>query len=263
MADFSGARAKLDRAEKHLRTFERVLRFYLKSEPVRLVSESNANGRSEDVRIEILKELPAHLPLVFGDCVHNVRSSLDHMVMALAVERGHSNVRASFPIADRPEWFFGEGKPIGDFSVKPIKNSGRWSIRWLSTDAQTFTEGLQPYHRRDHSWVLTELQHLDNWDKHRILLTHFFQNWVEWSFTHPGITVEYARPVRIEHRARLCTVSYAETYDGPMKVQPPLNAEICVERSNGMGVLAVQRFLRVNLLPRVAAILDEAITRFP
>lgn len=98
--------------------------------------------------------------LVAGDCVHNLRSALDHLVYAVAAGQSIggkiSNERnLQFPITASPDIFAKEC----------------WRIKTLSDAVRTAIEGVQPYNRPDRLLppLLSLIQYFDNIDKHRLL----------------------------------------------------------------------------------------------
>jgi len=261
-ADFTGAWAKFERAEEHLGVLEARIRAYLESEPIVLDSKPNSNGSSEDFYFRFVEPIPESLGLILGDCVHNLRSALDHIAMSLAISNGVKpyDSSVSFPICDSPENFFGKDR-IGSFGSHAPRGSGRAKVRKLSFDAQTFIEEMQPYHVRHEAWTLADIQDLDNRDKHRAILPHAFRQLVQFEVTGPGVTVEYVKAGRVEDGAHFATVHYASGHSG-MKVKPPFSAGISVERSNGIEFLVIPDFVRNNFLNQIRGIWSEAERRF-
>lgn len=95
-----------------------------------------------------------------GDCIHNLRSALDHLVYAIAVHESGKNPPPdenvlAFPLANKP----------GDF--KKAKNR----IRTLSVGVQKAIEQLQPFNRSTNGKpsAFGVLAKLDDIDKHRLL----------------------------------------------------------------------------------------------
>lgn len=161
-ANLDGVRRKIDRSEQHLNEFHAAF----KSGPmgatqVTLVSiEEQPEGRRVTGAITS-GDLAPDIGVPLGDAVHNLRSSLDHLICQLATAAGNPAAcdRTQFPIfaVDTPD------------NRKRIE---RW-IRHVSPAAQAEIKALQPYQRRptdafgDLLWLLSEL---DNIDKHRLLL---------------------------------------------------------------------------------------------
>jgi len=262
IVDFSGALAKLERAEIHLGVLQEEIRAYIESEPVTFDAKPNADGSSEDFYFRFVEPIPPSFGLILGDCTHNLRSVLDHIAMSLAIENGTDPYDRTvyFPICLNPEEFFGANL-VGSYAVAPLRGTGRYRVRRLSVVAQTFIEAMQPYHRMSEAWPLIELEYLDNWDKHRAILTHAFHQLVQMEVTHPGVTVEYAATGRLEDGAHFATIHYAPDYSG-VKVKPPLYAGISVERSNRIGFLVIPDFVMNNLIDQIRGIWSEAERRF-
>jgi hypothetical protein len=108
---------------------------------------------------EVLKPLPADFGLIVGDCLHNLRSSLDNLAYELlaAYQKGQpskSKVNDSgFPIFRQQRDFASKGKSM---------------IRGIHPDAQTLIEKLQPYNRGNGGSTLFVLSRLHNMDKHLV-----------------------------------------------------------------------------------------------
>lgn len=95
-----------------------------------------------------------------GDCIHNLRSALDHLVYAIAVHESGQNPPPdenvlAFPLANKPSEF------------KRAKNR----IRTLRIGVQKAIEQVQPYNRTTNGKpsALGVLAKLDDIDKHRLL----------------------------------------------------------------------------------------------
>jgi hypothetical protein len=126
------------------------------------VSESDhyrgANGFasvSHTWRAVIREKPPADWSPLIGECLYNIRSSLDHMVWALADGKGN---KTAFPIfTDRANYA----------RITPGQH-----LRNVPKDAQDFIESLQPYHHVQgaKASMLYLLDRLTNDDKHRELL---------------------------------------------------------------------------------------------
>ncbi len=260
VTDFTSTKAKLARAQQHLDTFESVLGSYVQSKPVSLIARPNTDGTSEDFLVSLATPLPTELDVVFGDCIHNLRSTLDHLAMALAVANGASpdDTSVSFPIFDDPARFHGNTRP----GSRPGRGTGAYAIRTLIPAAQAFIESVQPYNRQSESFTLTEVQYLYNRDKHRFLIEHQFEVTAFFAHTDPRITIEYVPQPIVEDGAFYATVKYAPSYQG-QRVIPPLVAVIGVERSNRHGFLDAQDFLHRHAVPYIQGIVNEAERRFP
>ena len=107
---------------------------------------------------------PLMLSVIVGDCLHNLRSSLDHIVYQLVIINGQLPTTANmFPICETPDGF--------NRQIRRNRLSG------VPGHAQTLIEHLQPYNTGQAPGLnnLWCLNHLVNIDKHRSLaLTQVF-----------------------------------------------------------------------------------------
>lgn len=165
-----GVRAKLDRAEEHLATFNDERRIWLASHAPR-IKRRWANEYTEAFAAHDIQQPPVRLSVLIGDFAHNVRSALDHLIFAL--------------------WTTNSGPPIGDDARKAqfplelsndrFKQRRRSALDGLSEASVGAVEQLQPYNRprgslpprRGEAWEprshpLWLLKQLSNIDKHRV-----------------------------------------------------------------------------------------------
>jgi hypothetical protein len=170
MADATlvGVRAKLLRAQTHLESINATVKSLL-----------GPDGYSEDVvghqfenrelviRARAPKSVDSNLSLVIGDCVHNLRSALDHLVLQLAALKKRTKDaerKTAFPI---------------HLDSAAFKKATKDNVRpFISKEALAALEELQPYRvvvpgtdrplgERSVLWVLSQL---DIIDKHRVIL---------------------------------------------------------------------------------------------
>ena len=172
-----GYRLKLDRAKHHLDDLKAEIGAWEHSEPYSIVHEPDPDGTDQfliRVRARPIPQYP--FSLIVGDLIHNLRSSLDHLVHALSIRGG-----ASQEVAHRTEF------PIFKDHAE-FKKRGRNKIMYLSETEQAIVESVQPYRTGDewafdHLWVLHSMSNID---KHRLL--------------HPGVyALDYATQTRHEN----------------------------------------------------------------
>ena len=156
-----GSTAKFTRAYEHFKAIQTIVETWSKITTYETVSEPDPE-RSGLVHCEryVARIAGPELPDVsalLGDCLHNFRCVLDHMIWFASVVNSGSPPpgpkRISFPVSDRRESY----KDKGLHAVPP--------------EIKEYVETLQPYHAgkdaRSHPlWVVSEL---DNVDKHRQL----------------------------------------------------------------------------------------------
>jgi len=158
-----GVWAKLDRARHHLDTLHAGITRLLTPEK----DDASAPYEYYPDRKELIVKLPKATPadptfsLLIGDCIHNTRSALDHLIFQLAILNKAGIAAASktsFPVY----------LTSGEF-----KNAIRGKVApFISAASLTEIEKLQPYAADnagadDIIWVLSQL---DIIDKHRLLL---------------------------------------------------------------------------------------------
>jgi hypothetical protein len=104
--------------------------------------------------------LDPRFALIIGDCIHNTRSALDHLVAQLAILHNAPDEaigKTSFPVCLCDT----------DFKSKTVRKVAPY----ICSKALTKIEELQPYStgdkEKDILWVLSQL---DNIDKHRLLI---------------------------------------------------------------------------------------------
>jgi hypothetical protein len=159
---FSGALAKLDRAEHHLRVVNRISLSFERRKPYALsakVEPTPALPQPHPVyRFVIHENPPALLPVLIGDCAHNLRSALDYIAWVLPRTPRPDDEDIQFPI-----W-----TTIDKWEPKSRRLGG------LTRPACDAIKALQPFNGpsripgRPHD--LANLLHLSNWDKHRQLV---------------------------------------------------------------------------------------------
>lgn len=100
--------------------------------------------------------------MLLGDCVHNLRSTLDHLIYRVAVNAANSDPPPgegilAFPLGPSQLWHLGTLRKDGPFMAV---------FDTLQPDVRPKWKGLQP---------LAVLEELDNFDKHRTLNVMFAQ----------------------------------------------------------------------------------------
>jgi hypothetical protein len=155
--------AKIEWAERHREILDRLERDYLAAKPYRVDHEMLDEGRLHVYRLRLSSPVPIDAPLVMGDLLHNVRSSLDSLVFALS-ERGKGS-----PLV-------GDELRVPQFPI--TASDGQWAsesvrrLKFVPAEACALIYEMQPY--RDTYDVegvhpLQKLADLSNVDKHRRL----------------------------------------------------------------------------------------------
>jgi hypothetical protein len=151
---------RLERAREHLESFIREVADFLGTSEFPLVGETE---QLTGDRIYLAGEMPAPPPtlgLIVGDCVHNLRSTLDHLVcdLSLVVDASTPCEKTSFPVCTSMDaWKTCLGKELArvpSAAAKRIFNIQ--PLHWRTRAPEGYK--LHPM------WELNELW---NWDKHR------------------------------------------------------------------------------------------------
>ena len=162
----NGVIAKLSRAKEHAVHIDAALESWRSAvrEIKQVAPKVDPDGKGFEMMIPELPPLTPVLPLIVGDYIHNIRSSLDHLIAQLSVQAGHR-------IDETRHLTF----PIYNSETIYIRNSRHKLKELVSPNALAAIERAQPYEARksgddptaDPLWVLSEL---DNIDKHRMLV---------------------------------------------------------------------------------------------
>ena len=162
-ASLDGVRDKINRAKFHRDELQSIIGpiSYLRPHP--FTGEIRKGGRDHLYRWNNPPVLDSNAELILGDCIHNLRSALDHLAYQLIVlNKKTPNNRSSFPIRRHPprkRWKWWGKTPF------LLANAG--------TSTNQIIESIQPYKGTDIGRRLAELRDLDNIDKHRHVLLTF------------------------------------------------------------------------------------------
>jgi hypothetical protein len=148
-------RAKLERAEQHLSELREIDRPYRTIECSLSIQENPESGIghfSFD-----LPDPPAVVPTIVGDCLNNLRSSLDHLIWQIVDSNSIAQASKSnmFPICTTEDAF-----------TKQIKGN---RLRGVPAEAVDQIRKLQPF-VIENNHLLLLLSELCNVDKHRDLI---------------------------------------------------------------------------------------------
>lgn len=148
---------KTERADEHIRDLNAEINTLIDGNIYRLISEPDADSRECVLRV-VGPEPPGRFAVITGEIVHQLRSSLDHLVWQLVIANKQTPTRShQFPICDTPKKF------------EMARNRGK--IKGISLSAQTLIDACQPYSKSkdvDRNF-LHVLRELDNSDKHHSL----------------------------------------------------------------------------------------------
>lgn len=162
--DLSSVNAKIARAEEHLRILDDEIAKWHGSKPYELIPEINADFTRRAVRLRVHRAPDfGRWALILGDCLHNARAALDHLLHAIATHEGNGVVA---PDVERDLMFI-----LLDDASKFGASAKRRKVTTLSQSVQAAIESVQPYKRPfgGKTPLLTMLRDLDNADKHHLV----------------------------------------------------------------------------------------------
>jgi hypothetical protein len=162
---------KFDRAQKHIKNFDAQIAGYAKRYPYRGERVSRRDRRVNPhlwtYVLRIVEQPRETVALSYGDAVHNLRSSLDHIAVALAPSERKR--RARFVGLTRDPWRLNAD---GEFVVSHNKHRMglESAIRGMPPEAVAFILEMQPYVcPAPEEEALAVLNRLDVADKHHRL----------------------------------------------------------------------------------------------
>lgn len=150
---FDRIRLKADWAHDHIDKLDRAIGDFLTKRHFRIRDEQDSETLEHTYRFIDADPFPPEIVGHVGDALHNLRSSLDHLVWQLVIANGKKPCRKnSFPIFD-PE----RGTPFAEITKETLKG--------VHPKAVEAIEKLEPFY--DLLWLL---HRLDILDKHREIL---------------------------------------------------------------------------------------------
>ncbi len=153
---FSDSKLKIKRANQHIKELDEVLIAFGKTNFHNLDIESDPQGGGYVLKFESTQPIPDQAPLIIGDTVHNLRSSLDLMACEIVRRAGHTPDKyTKFPFRnDRQEL-------VNTINGGKIKAAGRTIIDLI-------VDIIKPYKGGNNA--LCALHDLDVMDKHKLLI---------------------------------------------------------------------------------------------
>ena len=191
---------KTTRAKLHLETL-RCLVAACGKEPCAFTREDDFQNELHIIKMRI-RDIPDEIPLVFGDLLYCLRSSLDQLVWCLA----KINANPGYPEHTQ-------------FPILEQKDTPRFNrqTKGVPADAAKVIESLQPYNAPTsfvHENLLWRLNKLCNIDKHTRIPVHGVTGIVTWDTFVPF------------NAAQVCLAEFDG--DGVMKIPLALKSEVAL-----------------------------------
>jgi hypothetical protein len=229
---------KTTRAKVHLDALRHSLDLFRKSKPITVFRKENRKSGRYEIRIKIA-DTPNEVPLILGDLLYCLRSSLDQTVWQLASLTTPYPERTQFPILD-----------------KDTRNTRKSFADWtdgVPARAKRLIKSLQPYHRADPSaHLLWRLNRLCNIDKHRRIPIHGDQL----NFRFPKISRASERLLSFDHDQNM--VSGPLDLKSQMALDPDVSFDVILgDMSDGIscdfdGITKIYDFVAQSVIPRFA-----------
>lgn len=169
---------KVKRAQHHMVEIKRYARIYADSHPYEVVPiRPQPKGHPDTwfYSLQITQQPNPMIAVILGDFVHNLRSALDHIVVASVPAQRRKS--ASMPIVLKDIW---ERDAGGNFVIDDdeAREKYRVATEGLDDGAKAIVWRFQPYHMGldeadRHS--LGIISRLENADKHRQLIAVGFR----------------------------------------------------------------------------------------
>jgi hypothetical protein len=258
-----GNELKLGRAARHFNEASALLADYKNPRPFAIRRDENPDtGLS--FWITLKRKPPDEIALAAGDCIHNLRSALDHIVYELSCHhRQQQHVGGTaFPVLTDPtNWDERDGKG------KLRTSSGLHKLRAVPELALKRIELHQPYHGLEPMfWTRERLLHvhqLDIADKHRNLnlaVANVPENSVLYGHDGPPQKVIHVHKGRLNEAEDTLLLRFDPSVDVNVEVQPYAFVEV-VFADRPVEDWEVRSTLQ-NLVIGVNAVLSEIRTFF-
>jgi hypothetical protein len=154
MTSLAGVRLKIDRAKKHFADLDAAIRAFESRKPYGFVMEIDPHFGYEIYRFSEREAIPNEWAAIAGDCIHNLRSALDHLAVALVLHNsGTPTNYTAFPIGNDP----------ADFESRVASR-----LAGANAEAIKLVRSFKPHGGGDNP--IFALHQLDIADKHELLI---------------------------------------------------------------------------------------------
>jgi hypothetical protein len=189
---FDSPKLKIERARAHVAEFEVEGQAYLVRNPSVVFLERNRKTGATQIALRTREVAPGKLSAIFGDAIHNLRTSLDLLANDLVALCGAQPKKVYFPFAD---------------SVEGLEIAIKQKMRGASPEVLDLIRSLQPY--RDGNIGLRALHDLDISDKHVDIIQNGMSTTTK---PIPFVQVAGERPNQLKFKADFAAMS-TEPFD--------------------------------------------------
>lgn len=149
---------KVERAKKHILDLESERDRFFQTKPYSFSHVTNPQSGERTYYVKEVKPIPTEFAVIIGDALNNLRCALDHLAYHLACV-GAGAVK-SFPDVKFPT-----GSSLSEYNKQKAR-----AVKGMRTDAVNAIDALEPYVGGTGE-IFFHLARLNNFDKHRLLLT--------------------------------------------------------------------------------------------
>lgn len=147
---------KFNRANEYVDQLNAITQKFRDGYPDAVVPEVNRASGEVSYRVAYVPSVPDDVPLILGDALQNLRSTLDHLAYELVIAAKNTPTsNTAFPIFDSADDYW-------EHFARKVKGMGQHAIQHINR-SEPYQGGFG--HR------LWQLHRLNNFDKHRTLLT--------------------------------------------------------------------------------------------
>jgi len=195
--------AKIKRSETQIDDLNSRVRAFFDASPYEITSKLDANLKQEIWRFRFSRAIEDDFPVIVGEIIHNVRSSLDNLMCAVAFAHSGSTAGTYFPFSK-----------VG---AQGLENEIASKCKKLPPLAKDMIRVLQPYNGGNQIlWLLHELNRTDKHVKLAPINLATSANVVKYLVVHSGLVLVVG--------ARSGKHLYTEEYIGTKPM--PTDAEI-------------------------------------
>jgi hypothetical protein len=162
----AGVIEKFNRSKEQFDIFRAELDRFVNADPKPYTSVGKFDHDAWEwvERFHVRQDFPIRLGVLLGDCVHNLRSALDHLACQVTL--------LDLPADADPDGVCDDTQfPIASCSERQFERMAKRRIPLFSSKHKALVKRLQPYHAGDEAerHPLSVLADLSNADKHRLV----------------------------------------------------------------------------------------------
>lgn len=248
MASLDSVRQKIDHAKLHLDLIKAEVQRYLGANQSQFVPDASSTPNRPMFTIKPKSPIPEKIGLIVGDCLQNLRTSLDYLVWELVMLAGNApNKKNMFPVCLTPQAFLS------------AESGGR--MQGVDAAPVALIKSIQPYHDgQPGATSLAILDELTNINKHRrLLLTDYSTLSIRELTDTMGLWLKAGSPdlTTLAHNAGIGRVVTAEQ----MNMQGDLIPFVAF--NEGTVKEMDVRFMLEGLVAYVSAVVDNFEIFFP